>query len=325
MISIIIPNWNGAALLPPCLDALRRQTYRDFEIIVVDNGSADGSRELLARAYPEVCVIALESNRGFAAATNAGIRAAHGDIVALLNNDTEADLHWLEELARAMAENPRAGMVACKLRLFDRRDHLHSAGDFFRIDGTPGNRGVWELDAGQYDDARGVFGPCAGAAAYRKTMLDEIGLLDEELGSYCEDVDLNWRARLAGYTCAYAPRAIVYHKVSATGGGPIASYFVGRNFIFVLGKNYPAALWKRHWAKILRAQLRITWDALKSLRGAAARARLRGQLAGLAGLPHWLAKRRSVIRRATDAEIEAALVQPTYAQNRCTRTEAARG
>jgi GT2 family glycosyltransferase len=296
-------------LLPTCLNALRQQTFRDFEIIVVDNASTDGSLELLARDYPEARVISLETNRGFAPAVNAGIRAARGEIVALLNNDTEADPRWLEEIARALDKKPRAGMIACKLRLFDRRDHLHSAGDFYRIDGIPGNRGVWEQDRGQYDDARGVFGACGGAAAYRKAMLDVIGLLDEALGSYCEDVDLNWRARLAGYACAYAPRAIVYHHVTATGGGSIASFFVGRNFIWVLAKNYPAALWKKYWRKILRAQLRITWDALKHIRGAAARARLRGQIAGVLGLPRWLGKRGTVMRRASDEEIERVLVR----------------
>ena len=236
-------------------------------------------------------VLALETNRGFAPAVNEGIRAARGEVVVLLNNDTEADPHWLAEIARALDENPRAGMVACKLRLFDKRDHIHSAGDFYRVDGIPGNRGVWEQDRGQYDDARGVFGACGGAAAYRKAMLDEIGGFDEALGSYCEDVDLNWRARLAGYAVAYAPRAIVYHMISATGGGAIASFFVGRNFIWVIAKNYPSGLWKKYWRKILRAQLQITFDALKSWRGAAARARLRGQIAGVLGLPRWLARR----------------------------------
>jgi len=254
-------------------------------------------------------VVANEKNLGFAPSVNAGIRAARGEIVVLLNNDTEADPEWLAEIARARDAQPRAGMVVCKLRLFDKRDHIHSAGDFYRVDGTPGNRGVWEKDAGQYDDARGVFGACGGAVAYRKTMLDEIGGFDEALGSYCEDVDLNWRARLAGYAIAYAPRAIVYHKVSATGGGALASFFVGRNFIWVIAKNYPRELWEKYWQKILRAQLRITFDALKSWRGAAARARLRGQLAGVLGLPRWLARRRDVIRRASDAEIETVLIQ----------------
>ena len=318
MFSVIIPNWNGMRLnlLPTCLQALRQQTYRDFETIVVDDYSTDGSQAFVGREHPEMRLVALEKNRGFAPAVNEGIRAARGDVIVLLNNDTEADPSWLEEIARAFDENPRAGMVACKLRLFDRRDHLHSAGDFYRVDGIPGNRGVWEEDRGQYDDARGVasslspcFGGCGGAVAYRRTMLDEIGGLDEALGSYCEDVDLNWRARLAGYAVAYAPRAIVYHRVSATGGGALSSFFVGRNFIWVLAKNYPASLWKKHWRKIVRAQLLITKDALMNIRGAAARARLRGQIAGVFGLPRWLKRRGEVIRRVSDQEIEAVLVQ----------------
>ena len=313
MLSVIIPNWNGMRLnlLPTCLKALRQQTYRDFETLVVDDCSTDGSPWFVGHVYPEVRLIALDAarNRGFAPAVNEGIRAARGDVIVLLNNDTEADPCWLEELARALGENPRAGIVACKLRLFDQRDHIHSAGDFYRVDGVPGNRGVWEEDRGQYDDARGVFGGCGGAVAYRKTMLDEIGGMDEQLGSYCEDVDLNWRARLAGYAVAYAPRAIVYHRVSATGGGALASFFVGRNFIWVLAKNYPASLWKKHRRKILAAQWQITKDALRHFRGAAARARLRGQIAGVLGLRHWLAQRGKVIRRVSDEEIEAVLVQ----------------
>ena len=308
MLSVIIPNFNGLRLLPVCLNALRQQTFQNFETIVVDDASTDGSREFLAREYPEVRVLALEKNGGFARAVNEGIRAARGEIVVLLNNDTETDPHWLEELVVVFHQNPRAGMVASKLRLFDRRDHLHSAGDFYRVDGIPGNRGVWEQDCGQYDSADGVFGACGGAAAYRKTMLDEIGLFDEALVANLEDVDLNWRARLAGYACAYAPRAIVYHMVSATGGGAYGSFLVGRNFIFVLAKNYPTALWKKYWRKIVSAQWQITRDALRNLRGAAARARLRGQIAGLLSLPRWLAKRKTVLRRATDDEIEAVLV-----------------
>ena len=313
MFSVVIPNWNGLRLqlLPTCLNALRQQTFRNFETIVVDDCSTDGSREFIAKEFPEVRVVAQETNRGFAPAVNAGIRAARGDAeaVVLLNNDTEADAHWLEEIAHALAANPNAGMVACKLKLFDKRDHIHSAGDFYRVDGIPGNRGVWEQDLGQYDDAHGVFGGCGGAVAYRKTMLDEIGAFDEALESYCEDVDLNWRARLAGYPVAYAPRAIVYHMVSATGGGALASFFVGRNLIWVIAKNYPSGLWKKYWRKLVAAQLKITWDALKSWRGAAARARLRGQFAGVLGLPHWLKRRGEMIRCASDEEIEAVLVK----------------
>jgi GT2 family glycosyltransferase len=311
MFSVIIPNWNGMHLnlLPTCLGSLRRQILRDFETIVVDDGSTDDSPRFVGQVYPEVRLIALKKNGGFAAAVNAGIRAARGDVIVLLNNDTETDPHWLEEIAHTLAETPRAGIVACKLRLFDQRDYLHSAGDFYRVDGIPGNRGVWEKDRGQYDDSRGVFGACGGAAAYRKSMLDEIGLFDEELVSNLEDVDMNWRARWAGYPIAYAPRAVVYHHFSATGGGAYGSFYVGRNFIFVLVKNYPASLWKKYRLRILRAQLHISWDAIRSIRGAAARARLRGQIAGLLGLPYWLKRRGQVIRRVNDAEIEAVLTQ----------------
>ncbi|MGE5140944.1 MAG: glycosyltransferase family 2 protein [Rudaea sp.] len=314
LVSIVIPNWNGAHLLPVCLNSLVPQTYRNFEILVVDNASTDSSREMLARDYPTVRVVALETNRGFAGGVNAGIRAARGEIIALLNNDTEAGPGWLAELVAALARNPRAGMAASKLRLYADRDKLHSAGDFYRVEGVPGNRGVWEADHGQYDDPDvepRVFGACAGACAYRKTMLDEIGLFDEGLVSYCEDVDLNWRARLAGYDCEFAPNSIVYHMVSATGGGARASYYVGRNFILVLAKNYPAALWRKYRSRIVGAQLRIAWEAVKSWRGQAARARLRGQIAGLAALPAYLRKRRQVQanRRASDQKIEDRLAR----------------
>ena len=311
MLSIVIPNWNGMRLnlLPTCLKALRRQTFRDFEILVVDDGSTDGSPWFVETVYPEARLITLDKQGGFARAVNTGIREARGDVVVLLNNDTEPDPSWLEELDRALAANPNAGIVACKLRLFDQRDHLHSAGDLCGVDGIPGNRGVWEQDTGQYDDGRGIFGGCGAAVAYRKRMLEEIGTFDESLGSYCEDVDLNWRARLAGYAVAFAPKAIVYHHLSATGGGPLASYYVGRNTIWVLAKNYPSGLWKKHRRAILAAQWRIARDALKNIRGASARARLRGQIAGCLGLPRWLRRRSSVNRRASDADIEALLMQ----------------
>lgn len=309
MISVIIPNWNGAAHLPTCLQSLRCQTYPDFEVIVVDNGSTDGSCELIARDYPEVRVVALPRNLGFAGGVNAGIRVARGDLIALLNNDTEADPHWLAELARALCEYPEAGMAASKLRLFDRRDVLHSAGDIYRLDGTPDSRGVWQYDDGRFDSDRWVFSACGGAAAYRRSMLDEIGLFDTDLGMYLEDVDLAWRAQLAGYRCIFAPAAIVYHKLSATGGGPIASFHTGRNTLWVIAKNYPTSLLRRYWPRVIAAQVRIAWQALKAWRGAAARARLRGQIAGLIGMPRMLAKRPAIqrTRRVSDTYLESLL------------------
>jgi GT2 family glycosyltransferase len=296
LVTVVIPNWNGAVHLPTCLESLRRQTFRDFEVIVVDNGSSDESLALLARDYPEVQVLALGENRGFAGACNAGIRAARGEFIVLLNNDTEADPHWLEEVVAAFGRHPEAGLVASKMRLFDRRDVLHTAGDYYRVDGRPGNRGVWETDRGQYDREEYVFSACGGSAAYRRAMLDEIGLLDEDFFYSCEDVDLAWRAQLAGWRCVYAPRAVVYHKLSATGGGVTASFYDGRNFIYLLVKDYPGDLWRRYWRAVLRAQFRLAGEALRAWRGAAARARLRGMLAGLLGIPRMLRKRRAVQR-----------------------------
>lgn len=312
-VSVIIPNWNGAHLLPTCLRALEQQTFRDFETIVVDNASTDTSRELLANDS-RVRLIALDTNRFFAGAVNKGIHQTASEIVVLLNNDTEAEPTWLQELIRALDAAPRAGMAATKLRLFDQREKLHSAGDFFRTEGIPGNRGVWETDHGQYDDPQTpppLFGVCGGACAYRRSMLTEIGLFDEDLEFNCEDVDLNWRARLAGYECVFAPNAIVYHMLSASGGGGFASYYVGRNFIAVLAKNYPSALWKKHRSQILSAQFAITREALKHWRGEAARARLRGQLAGIFSLRHYLKKRAGVqsLKRISDSALEQLLAK----------------
>jgi len=301
LVSIVIPNWNGAHHLPVCLESLRRQTYPHVEVIVADNDSSDESLGLLARDYPEVQVLALGENRGFAGACNAGMRAARGEFVVLLNNDTEVAPRWLEEIVAAFQRHPRAGIVASKMLLFDRRDTFHTAGDFYRVDGTPGNRGVWQKDAGQYDREEYVFSACGGSAAYRKAALDRVGLLDEDFFFSCEDVDLAWRSQLTGWHCVYAPRAVVYHKLSATGGGTTASFYDGRNFIYLLVKDYPGDLWRTWWRAILRAQLRITIEALRAWRGAAARARLQGQLTGLLHIPKMLRKRRAVQRSRTVA------------------------
>jgi GT2 family glycosyltransferase len=300
VISVIIPNWNGAHHLSICLDSLRRQTYPRFEVVVVDNNSDDDSLALMASEYAEVKVIPLEENLGFAGGVNAGIREAEGEIIAVLNNDAEADAGWLEELWAGLERCPEAGSATSKILLFDERRVINSAGDFYTVDGLPGNRGVWERDEGQFDTEEKVFSPCGGASAFRRSMLDHLAskgqgeVFDEDFFAYCEDVDLGWRAQLAGYQCLYVPSAIVYHRLSATGGGKIASYHTGRNFIYILAKDYPASLFWKHWWRIILAQLRISWEALKAWRGEAARARLRGQLAALWNLPRMLRKRRAI-------------------------------
>jgi GT2 family glycosyltransferase len=292
-ISVVIPNWNGAKHLPGCLAALRRQTLAPTQVILVDNASADDSLALVARDFPEVTVIALPENRLFTGACNAGIHAATGAAIALLNNDTEADANWLARVAACFEAHPDAGIVATKLRLFDKRDHLHSAGDYYSARGIPGNRGVWQRDDGRFDQPY-VFGACGAASVLRRDMLDQIGVLDDALQFSCEDIDLAWRAQLAGFRCAFAHDAIVYHKVSATGGGIINSYYDGRNCIWVLVKDVPGEILRANWRRMLGAQLAITRDALKAWRGAAARNRLKGQLAGVLGIPRMLRARKQV-------------------------------
>ena len=307
--SIIIPNWNGIEHLPGCLDSLRTQTFGNTEVILVDNGSTDGSQALVTGQYPEVHLVALEHNLGLTGGNNIGFDAAHGEILISLNNDTEAHPHFVEALVNALQEHPEAGMAAAKMLLFDRRDQIHSAGDGYGIDGIPFNRGVWQQDEGQFDEPGWIFGGCGGAVAYRRAMLDDVGTFDESFFMYCEDVDLNWRAQLAGWRCWYAPQAIVYHKLSATGGGPIASYYTGRNTLWVIAKNYPGLLLRKYWQRVLRAQWAVARDALRAWRGEAARARLRGQVAGFLRAPGRLGQRRAIqaTRRVSDAYIESLL------------------
>lgn len=311
LFSIVIPNWNGKPHLPICLEALRQQTYPALEVLVVDNASTDGSQAYIREAYPEVRIIQLDYNTGFTGACNAGIRAAAGAYVALLNNDTEADPGWAAALVAAFERHPEAGFAASKMRLFDKRDHLHTAGDFYGVDGWPGNRGAWQKDDGQFDRENYVFSACAGSSAYRKRMLDEIGLFDDDFFFSMEDIDLAWRAQFTNYRCVFVPDAVIYHKVSATGGGVTSSYYDGRNAFYVLVKNYPGPLLRKYWPRIMRKYIGVWFEALRSWRGAAARARMRGMVAGLLSLPRLLLKRRRVqgMRRVSIAYLESILQQ----------------
>lgn len=299
MLSVVIPNWNGKHFLQVCLDALARQTYPHIEIIIADNASQDGSQQFILDNYPAVRLIQLPENRGFTGACNAGIKAARGEFIALLNNDTEVDAGWAAAVVDGFGRFPDAGIIASKMLLFDRRDHIHTAGDFFTVDGRAGNRGVWQKDEGQFDREEYVFSACGGSSVYRRVMLNQVGLLDDDFFFSLEDIDLSWRGQLTGWRCLYTPAAIVYHHLSATGGGVTASYYDGRNLIYVLVKNYPSVLWRKYGWLVFKAQMRIAWDALRAWRGAAARARLRGMFAGLRGLIRMSRKRRGIQRMRT--------------------------
>lgn len=307
--SVVIPNWNGKRFLATCLDALGAQTFADLEVILVDNASADGSQDFVRAEYPDVRLIELEENRGFTGACNLGIEAATGAYIALLNNDTEVQPDWAQQVATAFAEHPHAGIVASKMLLFDQRDRFHTAGDFFTIDGRAGNRGAWEWDRGQYDRGEYVFSACGGSAAYRKSMLDQIGALDDDFFFLLEDIDLAWRAQLAGYTVWYEPRAIVFHHLSATGGGVTASYHDGRNGIWLIVKNMPSKLLRKYARRILSRQLKLIWESTQAWRGREARARLRGMMAGALSIRGAWAKRKRIqaAKRVSDDYIDSIL------------------
>ncbi|MGB7340007.1 MAG: glycosyltransferase family 2 protein [Phototrophicaceae bacterium] len=303
LFSVVIPHWNGKKFLQPCLDALKKQTHKALEIIVVDNASHDGSQDYIKAHYPDVILIELPENRGFTGACNAGMQAANGAIISLLNNDTEVDPHWVEAIIKAFETHPDVGLVASKMMLFDQRDTFHTAGDGFTTDGVAYNRGVWQKDEGQFDEEAYVFSACGGSSAYRRAVLDEIGLLDDDYFFLLEDVDFAWRAQLVGWRTLYTPNAIVYHHLSATGGGVTASYYDGRNSLYLLVKNLPSEMWQKYGWQITKRQLGLALDAIKAWRGDAARARLKGMLQGLWDLPSIL-KKRKVIQAKRTVSIE---------------------
>lgn len=266
---------------------------------MVDGGSADGSIDFLRAQYPWVRVIPLPRNLGFTGNVNAGLRAAAGDALALLNNDAEADPHWIGAMVSAMRGEPRIGSVASKILHRDDRQVIGSAGDCLGMNGLAAQRGNGEVDCGQYDRAEEVFAASGGAVLYSREMLRDVGLLDEGFVSYLEDVDLGLRARLRGWACWYEPAARVYHQGSATGGGPLASFYVARNTIRLIARGFPTGLLRRGLPAIMAGQRRRALDAARAWRGAAARATLRGQIAGLANLPDALRSRRVIQARRT--------------------------
>jgi GT2 family glycosyltransferase len=294
--SVIVPTLNGAHLLTECVDSVLAQSYPSVEVIVADGASTDGTAELLARAYPTVRLLALRRNLGFAGNVNAGIRAARGEVLCLLNNDAQADPDWLAASIEALHADSGSGSVASKVLFSDRRT-INSAGDVVCRDGSARQRGAGEPDGPAWDSPGPVFGAMGGAAVYRRAMLADVGLLDEAFFMYLEDVDLAFRAQLRGWSCTYQPLARVYHRGSATGGGPLASFYNGRNLIRLLAKDLPTSLVRRMLPDIRRYQASRAESALRAWRGAAARATLRGQLVGLAELPRYLVDRPAVQRR----------------------------
>ena len=241
---VVILNWNGRRYVRDCLDSVFAQTHEDAKIFVVDNGSTDGSAEFIRDAFPEAVLIALPENLHFARGTNAGVEVALRDpaceFVVTLNNDTRSDPEFLAGLVK-VAQEGRVGMVAAKLLFMDRPTILNTTGICPTRDGSGVDRGWNQRDEGQFDGETDVFAPTAGAALYRRSLFDRVGLFDADFVAYYEDLDLAWRARLAGWETQFAPRAVVYHKYSGSSSYQSAwkTYQGERNRIWNLVQNYP--------------------------------------------------------------------------------------
>lgn len=306
----MVVNWNRRDLLHACLRSLERQSGVACEVIVVDNGSQDGSAEMVEAAFGgrdagfPVRLIRNLENRGFCAANNQGIAASRGQLVALLNNDAEADPGWLPALERAFEGGPEVGMAASKILVYEDPRRIDKAGHRIYLDGQNRGRGSGEPDDGRYDRAEETLWPDGCAAMYRKQMLDQIGGFDEDFFAYGDDAELGLRARIAGWQCRYVPDAVVRHHRGSTLGleSPRRLELIERNRVLLAVKLFP---WSLLWLNGLFYFARLCAGAWASLKGAGdtalfpgakgkfqlARALLRGDLQALALTPRMLRKR----------------------------------
>ena len=253
-VSVVIPNWNGIDDLPGCINSLLAQS-QPHRIIVVENGSSDGSLEFLQREYPQVELIVHRKNKGFAGGVNAGIRkslADDDDFVALFNNDAVADKDWLKQLVNDLAVNEDAGIATCKI-VDSLGEHMDSTGECYTSWGLSYPRGRGEPVSDKYDDRVQVFGASGGASLYRIKMLEKIGLFDEDFFAYYEDVDISFRAQLAGWKVRYVPEAMVYHQIGATSGKikGFTTYQTIKNLPWILHKNAPFTVYWRIFPKFI--------------------------------------------------------------------------
>jgi GT2 family glycosyltransferase len=300
-VAVAIPNRNGARWLPGVLASLGAQTVTPSEVVVVDDGSTDGSRALLAERFPRVRVVALDGHGGFARTANAGLAAVSAAAVALINTDVVLAPDWIERAAAALAAAPGAAAVATKLVDMSNPTVLYDAGDVLRRDGACEQRGRFERDSGRYDAPGEVFSACAAAALYRRAAVLAAGGFDERLGTYLEDVDLGLRLQLAGWTCRWEPRAVARHA----GGGSSSSLphgaeaWIERNTLLLVARAFRA-----RWLPLV-AYRQAAW-AWHAARAGRLRAHLAGALMAVPLLPAFVRERRA-LRAAAVIPIEQAI------------------
>jgi GT2 family glycosyltransferase len=310
-LTVAIATYNGRGLLEVALASLAEQTFRDFQVLVVDDASSDDTVQWLGETWPEVEVLMHDRNRGVTATLNTCLEHSRTRLIGLFNNDVELDPRCLQELVLAVHEHPEAGSAGGKLIDFARRELIDGAGDVFSWTAMGARRGHGERDLGQYEQPCAIFGACGGAALYRRAALEQVGEFDEDFFAFYEDVDWNLRAQLAGFSCRYVPSAVVYHMGSATIGRGLSDftrYHLWRNTLWIIVKDLPLGSLLRHAPQLLWGQLLNLAVALRDRKLAIW---LRVWRDALSGLPRALSKRREVqARRRIDGAALEAIVGP---------------
>lgn len=315
-VSVIILNWNGKEYLKGCLDSVLSQTYANSEVIVVDNGSTDGSKEFVKKNYKKVRLIENPKNLGFSKANNIGIDSSDGDYVFILNNDTKLNKDFLKQMINVAVENLDVGMFSCKMLFYDKHDIINSTGLKLYTDGTSIDEDFDQKDDGRYEKIKEVFGPCGGAAFYKREMLDDIKLGDEYFDNdffiYSEDLDLAFRGRLRGWKCLYVPKAKLYHKFRGTTGkiSNFGLYYGIKNKIFFIVKDYPLPLLFKNLHTVIVRQLVSALYYLVFFNIAA----IRSRVVMLLMLPKMIGKRMRIQRnkKIRSRDIERLLVKRPF-------------
>lgn len=248
-VSVIIPNWNGRDLLEDCLKSLRKQIFRDYEIIVVDNNSTDGSLCFIKQNFPETITIKLNKNYGFAKAINEGVRASKSEYVVFLNNDTEVEPQWLRNLVKTADSHREMASVGSKILNFYKRKMIDGVGLLVNDVGQARSLGWNEEDHGQFEQKQPIFGATAGAALFRREIFIKVGMFDESYFMYSEEVDWAFRAQFLGFKSILCPDAIVYHKhkMSSKKKPQHLEYWQFRNMTQTLIKDMPSSLFLKRW------------------------------------------------------------------------------
>ncbi len=262
-VSVVIPNWNGESLLSVCLQSLKEQSWQDFQLIVVDNGSSDDSVQVIKKIFPKADIIQLEKNIGFAPAVNLGIEKAQSEYIFLLNNDTQVDNHCLQQIVKTADQKKDYALFAVKMINFYDHQKIDSAGAYITSVGHANGFGWQQSDGDQYNQAGAVMLVSGGGALIRKEVFTKIGLFDDRYFAYFEDVDLCLRAILAGYQSWYEPKAVVYHVHKATSqkNKPLTEYLQFRNMTMTLIKDFPTTFLLKdlNWLKIILVNLHTVW------------------------------------------------------------------